>query len=269
MSGPYLPMPEPIDELQEAFGRRRPPNMEAGEWQVRCELAAAYRLFAQFGWHELIYNHLTVRVPRTPYFLINPFGLMYREVTASNLVKIDVEGRKVASSPYPVNPAGFVVHSAIHAARADAHCVMHSHTTAGQVVACQEGGLVPLSFNSMFFGDRIAYHAFEGITLDREECGRLAADLGDRNVMILRNHGVLVCGPTVADAFADHYMLQRACEVQVAAQSTGVPLVRPAPEIAARAAAQYDKTARHGDQNALLFGAMMRWVWEMDAGFCR
>ena len=124
--------------------------MAPEEWQLRCELAAAYRLFAHLGWHELIYNHLTARVPGTEHFLINPFGLMYREVSASKLVKIDLEGRKVEPNPWPVNPAGFIVHSAVHAARPDVQCVMHSHTTAGQVVACQQGGLLPLSFNAMF-----------------------------------------------------------------------------------------------------------------------
>ena len=250
-----------------AFAARRPAGIEPQEWQLRCELAAAYRLFAQLGWHELIYNHLTVRVPGIDHFLINPFGLMYREVTASNLVKIDLEGRKVTPSPWSVNPAGFVVHSAVHAARADAHCVMHTHTTAGQVVSCQQGGLLPLSFTAMFYAGRVAYHNFEGITLDREECQRLTADLGDRNVMILRNHGLLVCGRTIGDAFAEHYMLQRACEVQVAAQATGMPLVQPRDEIAQRAAAQYDRTARQGDQNTLLWQAMLRWAWDIDPGF--
>ena len=192
---------------------------------------------------------------------------MYREVTASNLVKIDLEGRKVEPNPWPVNPAGFVVHSAVHAARPDVQCVMHSHTTAGQVVACQQGGLLPLSFNAMFYAGRVAYHDFEGITLEREECQRLAADLGERNVMILRNHGLLVCGPTIGDAFAEHYMLQRACEVQVAAQGSGAALIQPADAIAQRASAQYDRTARKGDQNTLLWDAMQRWAWDLDPAF--
>lgn len=253
--------------MQDVFESRRPQEVAREEWQVRCELAAAYRLFAHLGWHELIYNHLTVRVPGSEHFLINPFGLMYREITAGKLVKIDLEGRKVEPSPWTVNPAGFIVHSAVHAARPDAHCVVHTHTTAGQVVSCQAGGLLPLSFNAMFYAGRVAYHDFEGITLDREECQRLAADLGDRNVMILRNHGLLVCGPSIGDAFAEHYMLQRACEVQVAAQATGVPLVLPRDEIAQRAAAQYDASARKGGQNTLLWDAMLRWAWDLDPGF--
>jgi ribulose-5-phosphate 4-epimerase/fuculose-1-phosphate aldolase len=253
--------------LADQFQQRRPAGVGQEEWQLRCELAAAYRLFAQLGWHELIYNHLTVRVPGAEHFLINPFGLMYREVTASKLVKIDLEGRKVEPNPWNVNPAGFVVHSAVHAARVDAQCVMHTHTTAGQVVSCQKEGLLPLSFNAMFYAGRVAYHDFEGITLDREECRRLAADLGDRNVMILRNHGLLVCGPTIGDAFAEHYMLQRACEVQIAAQATGALLVLPRDEIAQRASAQYDATARKGDQNTLLWQAMLRWAWDLDPRF--
>lgn len=253
--------------MAEAFAARRPAACDPAEWQVRCELAAAYRLFAQLGWHELIYNHLTARVPASPHYLINPFGLMYREVTAGSLLKIDLDGNKVEPSPYAVNPAGFIVHGAVHAARPDAHCVMHTHTTAGQVVACQAEGLLPLSFNAMFYGDRVAYHAFEGITLEREECQRLAANLGPRNVMILRNHGLLVCGPTIGDAFAEHYMLQRACEVQVAAQASGARLVQPAPAIAARASEQYERTARKGGQNVLLWEAMLRWAWDLDPRF--
>jgi ribulose-5-phosphate 4-epimerase/fuculose-1-phosphate aldolase len=251
----------------DTFQQRRPAGCAAPEWQARCELAAAYRLFAHLGWHELIYNHLTARVPGTEHFLINPFGLMYREITAGKLLKIDIEGRLVEPSAHSVNPAGFIVHSAVHAARPDAHCVIHTHTTAGQVVSCQRDGLLPLSFNAMFYAGRVAYHDFEGITLEREECARLAADLGTRNVMILRNHGLLVCGPSVGDAFTEHYMLQRACEVQVQAQACGVPLVLPAPEIAERAAAQYEATARKGNQNVLLWDAMLRWAWDLDPSF--
>lgn len=226
-------------------------------------------MFWHLGWHELIYNHITLRVPGTEHFLINPFGLMYREVTASNLVKIDLEGRSLDPDAYPINPAGFVVHSAVHRARADVACVMHSHTTAGQVVSCQRDGLLPLSFTSVFYTDRIAYHDFEGITLDHEESARLAADLGDRNIMILRNHGLLVCGSSIEDAFADHYLLQRACEVQVAAQGSGVALRQPDHTIAAHAADQFDRSARQGDQNRLLFDAMARFMWDSDPGFCR
>lgn len=249
-------------------GRKAPVGMAAAEWDARVELAACYRLLAHLGWHELIYNHVTLRVPGTESeFLINPFGLMFREVTASNLVRIDAEGHVLDGSSHPVNPAGFIVHRAVHMARSDAHCVIHTHTTAGLAVACQEEGLLPLSFPAVFYTDRLAYHDFEGITLDREECGRLAASLGTRNAMILRNHGLLTCGPSVADAFAEMYHLQRACEVQVAALAGGRPLRLPSIDVARRAASQFDATARHGTQNRLLYEAMVRWMDDAQPGF--
>jgi ribulose-5-phosphate 4-epimerase/fuculose-1-phosphate aldolase len=240
----------------------------AEEVQARRDLACAYRLFDHLGWHEMIYNHITVRVPGTEdQFLINPFGLMYREVKASNLVRIDVDGTIVRPSEHPVNPAGFVVHSAIHRARADAHAVAHTHTTAGQAVACQEQGLLPLSFTAMFFTERIAYHDFEGITLDLDERERLARDLGDCRVMILRNHGLLACGPSIADAFVDLYQLQRACEVQVAAQAGGAALRLPPLDVARRSARQHDAAYAKGVEAKLLFGAMTRWMIDKDPSF--
>jgi ribulose-5-phosphate 4-epimerase/fuculose-1-phosphate aldolase len=235
---------------------------------ARVELACAYRLFAVLGWHELIYNHISLRVPgRHDRFLINPFGLMYREITASSLVEIDINGRAVDPAGAEVNPAGFVVHAAVHRARPDATCVMHTHTTAGMAVACQRDGLLPLSFPSMFYFGRIGYHDFEGITLDTDECSRLARSLGGFNAMILRNHGLLACGPSVADAFAELYHLQRACEVQISAQSAGVPLTYPSEDVALRAATQFDKTARLGSQNQLLFSAMSRWMDATDPSY--
>jgi ribulose-5-phosphate 4-epimerase/fuculose-1-phosphate aldolase len=239
------------------------------EAQARRELACAYRLFDHFGWHELIYNHITVRVPgTTDRFLINPFGLLYREVKASNLVKIDIDGRVVGPSEHPVNPAGFVVHSAVHRARPDAHAVAHTHTTAGQAVSCQKDGLLPLSFTAMFYTGRVAYHDFEGITLDLDERERLARDLGDATVMILRNHGLLACGPTIADAFTDLYHLQRACEVQIAAQAGGTAALHlPPAEIARRSAGQHAAAMARGVEAKLLYGAMMRWMIDKDPGF--
>lgn len=237
------------------------------ERQTRNDLAAAYRLFAALGWHELIYNHITVKVPGTEHFLINPFGLMYREVTAANLVKIDLSGQLVEPSNYDINPAGFIVHAAVHRARHDAGCVIHTHTTAGLAVACQKDGLLPLSFPAMFYTERLAYHAFEGITIDEDECGRLAANLGDRHAMILRNHGLLACGRTIADAFAEIYHLQRACEVQLAAQGSGAALIFPDRSIGLKAAAQHDRLARTGTQNQLLWDAMVRWMDDIDPGY--
>lgn len=237
------------------------------EARARVNLAAAYRLFAELGWHELIYNHITVRVPGTEHFLINPFGLMYREVNASNLVKVDLDGNIVGDASHPINPAGFIVHAAVHGARPDVGCVIHTHTTTGLAVACQRDGLLPLSFPSMLYTDRLAYHDFEGITVDRDECARLAADLGDRNAMILRNHGLLACGPTIADAFAEIYHLQRACDVQIAAQASGMPLNWPDRSIGLKAAAQHDRLARSGTQNTRLWDAMVRWMDRVDPGF--
>ena len=246
-----------------------PDTMSAQEWEARKELACAYRLFDHLGWHELVYNHITVRVPGSVnHFLITPFGLMYREVKASNLVKIDVDGNIVGQSDYPVNPAGFIVHSAVHAARHDAHAVAHTHTTAGQAVACQKEGLLPLSFTSMFFTDRVAYHDFEGITLDTDERGRLAANLGDKPVMILRNHGLLACGPTLAHCFTDLYHLQRACEVQVAALAGGRDGVISAPHDACvKAARQHSVASAKGFEPKLVFDAMKRLMMEKDPSF--
>ena len=239
------------------------------EWLARQELACAYRLFDHFGWHELIYNHITVRVPDArDQFLINPFGLTYREVRASNLVKIDADGRIIGESPYPVNPAGFIVHSAVHMARDDAHAVCHTHTTAGQAVACQQAGLLPLSFSSMFYTDQVAYHDFEGITLDRDERQRLAADLGDKTVMILRNHGLLSCGPTLAHAFLDLYQLQRACEVQIAAQAAGgAGLNVPSRAAALRSTVQHRAAMAKAVEPRMAFDAMTRMMLAKDPSF--
>jgi len=201
----------------------RPSGMSEQEWTLRLELAACYRLFEWIGWAEMIFNHITVRVPgspdASPQYLINPYGLHYTEVTARNLVKIDTEGRKVDRSPHEVNPAGFVIHSAIHRVRHDAQCIMHTHTTAGMAVACKAEGLRHDNFYSAMMHGRVAYHDFEGITTDLLEQQRLVASLGDRDVLILRNHGLLATGPHVPGAFRTMWNLQRACEVQVASDS--------------------------------------------------
>ncbi|MEO6659069.1 MAG: class II aldolase/adducin family protein [Burkholderiaceae bacterium] len=201
-------------ELQDA----PPPGMDPTEWRLRVELAACYRVFDHLGWTELVFNHITVRVPGAlPAFLINPFGLNYDEVTARNLIKIGLDGAPLEATPYPVNRACFVIHSAIHAARPDAHCIMHTHTTAGMAVACKREGLQHDDFyGAELFGD-VAYHAFEGITVHAGEGPRLAANLGDKHILILRNHGMLVVGDDVFTAFRWMWTLQRACEVQVAA----------------------------------------------------
>jgi ribulose-5-phosphate 4-epimerase/fuculose-1-phosphate aldolase len=204
----------------ETLQTRQPEGMTAEEWKLRIRLAACYRLFDFLGWTDSIFNHITVRVPGPDrHFLINPFGLCYSEVTASNLVKIDLDGKVVGKSDYGVNPAGFVIHSAIHAVREDAHCIMHTHTTEGMAVACKKEGLSHDNFYGAVLAGEVAYHDFEGITLRDDEKPRLVKSLGTKNALILRNHGLLACGTTIARAFTVLRRMQRACEVQLATES--------------------------------------------------
>ena len=237
------------------------------EHALRVTLAGTYRVFAMLGWTELIYNHITVRVPGThSHFLINPFGLHYTEVTASNLVKIDVDGNVLDGSPYPVNPAGFVVHAAIHRALPDAHCVMHTHTTAGLAVACSQTGLVNNNFYSAQLHGMVAYHDFEGITVRADEGPRLVANLGDKRLLILRNHGLLSIGETIAQAFARLWTLNRACEIQLATAMLG-PARMIGDEIAARCtrdSLQFDP--RHGAGKDVL-NASLRQVDRIDPSY--
>lgn len=192
------------------------------EWQVRVDLAALYRLVALHGWDDLIFTHISARVPGPqPHFLINPYGWHFEEITASSLVKIDLDGRKVEDSPHPINPAGFTIHSAIHAARADAHFVIHVHTDAGVAVSAQDGGLLPITQHALTVLPSLAYHDYEGIALNLDERERIVADLGDKSVMLLRNHGTLALGSTAGDAFLQLFMLERACQQQVMALSAG------------------------------------------------
>jgi ribulose-5-phosphate 4-epimerase/fuculose-1-phosphate aldolase len=202
------------------------------EWQARVDLAAAYRLVALYGWDDLIFTHISARVPGPDhYFLLNPYGMMFEEVTASSLVKIDFEGNKVMDSPHFINPAGFTIHSAVHAAREDALCVMHLHTDYGIAVSAQENGLLPISQQAMFPLASLAYHDYEGLALNEEEKPRLVSDLGDKNYMILRNHGLLTIGKTAAEAFLSMYILERACRIQILAQSGGGELHNVPPPI--------------------------------------
>ncbi|MDB6001702.1 MAG: Decarboxylase NovR [Rhizobacter sp.] len=203
---------------------RCPDDTHPDEWRLRVQLAACYRVFDQLGWTELVFNHITVRVPGAqPAFLINPFGLNYDEVTARNLVKVGHDGVPLMPTPHHVNRAGFVIHTAVHAARPDAHCVMHTHTTAGMAVSCKRDGLGHDDFyGAELFGD-VAYHDFEGVTVHDAEGPRLVASLADKRVLVLRNHGMLVAGDNVFNAFRWMWTLQRACEVQVAADSLGGP----------------------------------------------
>lgn len=200
----------------------RPKRIAETEWDARVQLAAAYRIFAHLGWSELIYNHISLRVPgEDDHFLINPFGLHYREVTASNLVKVDAEGRTVGESDWPINPAGFTFHGAIHTTLPDAHCVMHMHTTPTMAVCCLEEGLSFTNFYAAQLWGKVAYHDFEGITVHSEEGARILASAAGQPVLLLRNHGPVVMGHTLPQAFSLMWLLQRACEVQVTSQSLG------------------------------------------------
>lgn len=204
-------------------------KVSAEEWQMRVDLAACYRTIAQYGWDDLVFTHISARVPGPEHhFLINPYGMLFEEVTASSLVKVDLNGNKVMDSEYDINPAGFTIHSAVHEAREDAKCVMHLHTTAGIAVSVQEQGLLPYSQQSLFALSSMSYHDYEGVALNPDEKVRLVSDLGNTNFMILRNHGLLTCASTVPDAFLAMFILQRSCEIQIQAQSTGVEL-RPIP----------------------------------------
>ena len=238
----------------------RPAQISAEEWGLRLELAACYRLFAHHGWAEMIFNHITLRVPGDePHFLINPYGLHYTEVTARNLVKIDVDGRVIGESSYPINPAGFVIHAAVHAHRPDAHCIVHTHTTAGMAVAAKKGGLTFDNFYSAQFWGRVAYHDFEGVTTDLGEQQRLVASLGRADVMILRNHGLIVIAPTVPAAFMHTWTLERACEIQVAAGCIPGPN-QMIPESVLRAIPEQRKPMQSGFSRPYqgVFDAMMR-----------
>lgn len=197
------------------------------EWQVRVDLAAAYRLVALFGWDDLVFTHISARVPGEEHeFLINPYGLFFEEITASSLIKVDHHGTPLMDSPFPVNPAGFVIHSAVHEARPTVNCVLHTHTPHGVAVSAQEGGLLPISQSSGFPLTNLAYHDYEGVALRDDEKPRLVADLGNANNLILRNHGLLTCGRTVGEAFQAMYTLERACQFQILAQAGGVELLK-------------------------------------------
>jgi len=237
------------------------------EWALRVELAAAYRLVAHFGWDDLIFTHLSARIPGAGHhFLLNPFNLMFEEVTASSLVKVDIEGRPVMDTPFATNPAGFVIHSAIHTAREDAKVVMHLHTPCGQAVSAHADGLLPLTQSAMAIRDDIAFHDFEGIAVDLGERERLVADLGGKSAMLLRNHGTLAVGETVADAFLRLYVLERACEAQVLALSAGPSLARPRQGVPELTSAQA-RSAHSSVARTLAWPALLRKACRLDPGF--
>ena len=228
------------------------------EWQVRVDLAAAYRLVAEYGWDDLVFTHISARVPGPEHhFLINPYGMMFDEITASSLVKVDLAGKIVMESEYQINPAGFTIHSAVHAAREDALCVMHLHTDYGIAVSAQEQGLLPISQQSLFVLASLGYHNYEGLALNDEEKPRLVADLGNKMFLILRNHGLLTVGGTVADAFLSMFLLERACRIQILAQSGGGKLIPISNEILKQVAAQ-EKMVVTGGPGRLVWPGLLR-----------
>lgn len=207
-------------------------RVSAEEWKVRTDLAAAYRLTHHFGWDDLVFTHISARVPGPEHhFLINPFGLMFDEICASNLVKIDMEGNLLEPSKFMVNKAGFTIHSAVHSGREDAHCVMHLHTVAGTAVSSLDEGLLPINQTAMILNGQVAYHNYEGIAFNHDERPRIVEDLGTKSSMLLRNHGTLTVGRTVAGAFMTMYFLERACQIQIAAMSCGMKLRTPHAEV--------------------------------------
>ena len=237
------------------------------EWQVRVDLAAAYRLVAHYGWDDLIFTHLSARVPGPEHhFLINPYGMMFEEITASSLVKVNLQGEIVMPSPYFINPAGFTIHSAVHGAREDALCVIHLHTDYGIAVSTQKDGLLPVSQQSLLALASLSYHDYEGLALNEDEKARLVADLGNKSNLILRNHGLLTVGRTAAEAFLSMYILERACRIQILAQAGGGTLLRVAEPIRESVAAQMDAvTVGQGAQ--LTWPGLLRKLDRIDQSF--
>ena len=252
---------------------KRAPNVRsqvsAEEWQVRVDLAACYRLVALYGWDDIVFTHISARVPAPAdndphHFLINPYGMMFEEITASSLVKVDEHCNKVIDSPYPVNPAGFVIHSAIHFGRPDVQCVLHTHTPDGVAVAAQKDGLLPISQQATIALASLSYHDYEGIAVNDAEKARLVKDIGNSTNFILRNHGLLTVGPAVADAFLAMFNLQRACEIQVRAQGAATTEVDP--RILAGVKAAAEKVTR-GLGGQIAWPALLRKLDRQDAGY--
>ena len=254
--------------VQDMNIREKPSSSASAEWERRVELAACYRLLAHFRMADLIYTHSSVRVPGEPgHFLINPYGWRWEEITASSLVKINVQGEKVDNSPHPVNNAGFVIHGAVHMARHDAACVIHTHTKAGIALSCLKEGVLPLNQMAMQFFGRIGIHEYEGVASDLDERERLIADLGNNRALLLRNHGLLTLGRSVAQAFQLMYYLNLVCEVQIAARSTGSELVMPSREVCERTAAQYDRAELDKEGLDLEWAAHLRMLDKIDPSY--
>jgi ribulose-5-phosphate 4-epimerase/fuculose-1-phosphate aldolase len=246
-------------------------QVSAEEWAIRCDLAACYRLVAAYGWSDLVFTHISAKLPDSVtggehQFLINPYGLMFDEITASSLVKVDMACNKLIESPFPVNPAGFVIHSAVHEARPEAGCVLHTHTRAGVGVSAQKGGILPISQQSTFVLASLAYHDYEGVAFRPDEKPRLQADLGDANFLMLRNHGLLTVGKTIPDAFLSMYTFENTCRIQVDAMAGGGELTSVNPAIL-NGMAEVMKTATAGLGAQLAWPALLRKAERLDPGY--
>lgn len=241
-------------------------QVSAEEWQLRCDLAACYRLVAAYGWSDLVFTHISVRLPGPDHhFLINPYGLMFDEITASSLIKVDQHCNTLSESPFPVNPAGFVIHSAVHEAREDVQCVLHTHTRAGVAVSAQKAGVLPISQQSTFVLASLAYHDYEGVAFRPDEKPRLQADLGAANFLMLRNHGLLTCGASIADAFLNMYVFESTCQIQLAAQAGG-ELISVDPRIVA-GVAEAMRVQTGGMGGAFAWPALLRKVEKLDPSY--
>lgn len=242
-------------------------QVSEAEWLQRVDLAACYRLVAMFGWDDLIFTHVSARLPGSEHhFLINPYGLMFSEITASSLVKVDLQGNKVVDSPYEINPAGFTIHSAVHAAREDANCVLHVHSINGVAVSAQQDGVLPLSQHSIFVLSSLAYHDYEGVALQEDEKPRLVGDLGEKRFLMLRNHGLLTVGRSVAEAFVAMYFFETTCMIQVRAMSGGQPLRRISRQIIDAAPTQWEQVTR-GAGGGLAWPALLRKLDRADSSY--
>ena len=237
------------------------------EWKLRVDLAACYRLVALYGWDDLIFTHISARLPGPDHhFLINPYGMTFDEVTASSLVKIDLDGRKLMDSPYEINPAGFTIHSAIHAAREDAKCVLHTHSLNGVAVSATKQGVLPISQQSVFVLASLGYHDYEGVALHEGEKPRLVRDLGDKSFLMLRNHGILTVGATIPDAFLLMYLFESACTIQIRAQSTHGELITVDPKIVAGATMMAKQVTRSAG-GGLAWPGLMRKLDRIDRSY--
>ena len=242
-------------------------SVSEAEWEQRVNLAACYRLVAHYRWDDLIFTHISARVPGPDHrFLINPYGMLFEEITASSLVKVDLSGQKAMPSPFEINPAGFTIHSAVHAAREDAKCVLHLHSLNGVAVGAQKGGVLPISQQSIFVLSSLGYHSYEGVALNEDEKPRLVGDLGDKNFLMLRNHGLLTVADSIPDAFVFMYIFEAACTIQVRAQAGGGELIPIDPRIIAGAQAQAKQVTR-GAGGGLAWAGLLRMLDRRDRGY--